>query len=188
MDRKREKISQQTTQCPPCSHILLWQPPRDSTWGSTELYSKPKMYRQNLTCQRVITGSHTWGNTHWIWPEDIHLFRAIQDNTAALMNALKAFNSRSNGGNWWYEWNWRVNSDLYLLIMILWAADVHYTGEKFEKSRFFEAISPVRIRLGKSGRLMPSPDQDYHKQSGSDLGIWDMAFSSTFGGPRVPKH
>ena len=30
---------------------------------------------------------------------------------------------------------------------------------------------------------MPSPDQDYHKQSGSDFGIWDMAFSSTFRGP-----
>ena len=58
-------------------------------------------------------------------------------------------------------------------------------GGKIEKSRFFEAICPVRIRLGKSGRLMPSPDQDYHKQSGSDLGIWDMAFSSTFGGPRL---
>ena len=29
---------------------------------------------------------------------DMDLFRAIQDNTA-LINALKAFNSRSNGGN-----------------------------------------------------------------------------------------
>ena len=55
--------------------------------------------------------------------------------------------------------------------------------EKLENFRFFEAISPVRIRLENSGCLMPSPDQDYHKQSGSDFGIWDMAFSSTFRGP-----
>jgi len=55
--------------------------------------------------------------------------------------------------------------------------------EKLENFRFFEAISPVRIRLENSGCLVPSPDQDYHKQSGSDFGIWDMAFSSTFRGP-----
>ena len=57
--------------------------------------------------------------------------------------------------------------------------------EKLENFRFFEAICPVRIRLENSGCLMPSPDQAYHKQSGSDFGIWDMAFSSTFRGPAL---